>query len=103
MSDIHYFVTNLSYSGGKYLCRVTFNPLQYSCLEISMDRGAWWATVHRVTKNRHYWSDLACTHTHTHTHTQSRFYLLDILSYLKPGNIFIFVSNYNAVNLDDRI
>ena len=23
---------------------------QYSCLENSMDRGAWWATVHRVTK-----------------------------------------------------
>ena len=22
------------------------NPLQYSCLENSMDRGAWWATVH---------------------------------------------------------
>ena len=26
------------------------NPLQYSCLENSMDRGAWCATVHRVTK-----------------------------------------------------
>ena len=24
------------------------NPLQYFCLENSMDRGAWWATVHRV-------------------------------------------------------
>ena len=23
-------------------------PLQYSCLENSMDRGAWWATVHRA-------------------------------------------------------
>ena len=22
------------------------NPLQYSCLETPMDRGAWWATVH---------------------------------------------------------
>ena len=28
------------------------NSLQYSCLENSMDRGAWWATVHRVTKGR---------------------------------------------------
>ena len=27
------------------------NPLQYSCLENPMDRRAWWATVHRVTKN----------------------------------------------------
>ena len=28
------------------------NPLQYSCLESSMDRGAWWATVHWITKSR---------------------------------------------------
>ena len=26
------------------------NPLQYSCLENSMDRGTWWATVHGVMK-----------------------------------------------------
>ena len=26
------------------------NPLQYSCLESSIDRGAWWASVHGVTK-----------------------------------------------------
>ena len=28
------------------------NPLQYSCLENCMDRGAWWATVPGVTKSR---------------------------------------------------
>ena len=28
------------------------NPLQYSCLENPMGRGAWWATVHRVTQSR---------------------------------------------------
>ena len=38
------------------------NPLQYSCLEISMDRGTWQATIHGVTE-----SD---TTEHTHTHTQ---------------------------------
>ena len=27
-------------------------PLQYSCLENFVDRGAWWDTVHRVTKNQ---------------------------------------------------
>ena len=32
------------------------NPLQYSCLENPMDRGAWRATFHRVT---HDWSNLA--------------------------------------------
>ena len=28
------------------------NPLQYSCLKISMDRGAWRAIVHDVAKSR---------------------------------------------------
>ena len=28
------------------------NPLQYSCLENPMDRGAWWATIHGVAKSR---------------------------------------------------
>ena len=28
------------------------NSLQYSCLRNHMDRGAWWATVHRVTKSQ---------------------------------------------------
>ena len=27
------------------------NPLQYSCLENSMDRGAWWATDHGIAKS----------------------------------------------------
>ena len=28
------------------------NTLQYSCLDNPMDRGAWWATVHRVAKSQ---------------------------------------------------
>ena len=28
------------------------NPLQHSCLENPMDRGAWWATVHGVAQSR---------------------------------------------------
>ena len=27
------------------------NPLQYSCLENSIDRGVWWAVIHGITKN----------------------------------------------------
>ena len=27
------------------------NPLQYSCWENLMDRGAWWATIHRIAEN----------------------------------------------------
>ena len=40
------------------------NPLQCSCLKNSMDRGAWWATVHGVTKSRTRLSDFTLTLTH---------------------------------------
>ena len=33
------------------------NPLQYSCLENPMDRGVWWATVHRVAQSQTRLSD----------------------------------------------
>ena len=47
------------------------NPLQYSWLENSMDRGAWWASVHEVAEL--YMTEwLTHTHTHTHTHTGTR-------------------------------
>ena len=39
------------------------NPLQYSCLKNSMDRGPWWATVHGVSK-----SNMTEQLTYTHTH-----------------------------------
>ena len=39
------------------------NPLQYSYLEYSMDRGAWQATVHGVTKSQTQLS----TYKHIHT------------------------------------
>ena len=40
------------------------NPLQYSCLENSMDRGSWWATVHGVAKSQ---TRLSCNTTNTAT------------------------------------
>ena len=40
------------------------NPLQYSCLEIPMDRGVWQATVHSVAKS---WTQLKWLSTHTCT------------------------------------
>ena len=43
------------------------NPLQYSCLENPMARGAWQATVHGVAKRK---TQLNDSHTHTHTHTE---------------------------------
>ena len=72
----------------------TGNPLQCSCLENSMDRGPWWATVHGTAESdmterlsshtvpsstpkswhsfpqvRHDWSNLACTHAYVYMYT----------------------------------
>jgi len=43
-------------------------PIQCSCLENSMDRGAWKATVYGVAKTQTWMKQLTHTHTHTHTH-----------------------------------
>ena len=45
------------------------NPLQYSRLGNFMDRGAWWAAVHGITKSQTQLTVSVHTHTHTHTHT----------------------------------
>ena len=54
------------------------NPLQYSCLENPMDRGAWLATVnglqrvgHNGARARTHTHTYTRTHTHTHTHTHN--------------------------------
>ena len=56
---------------GRYHGEGNGNPLQYSCLENSMDRGAWLTTVHGVTKSQTQLSDqeqmvslaIICHHT----------------------------------------
>ena len=48
---------------GRYPGLGNDNPLQYSYLENSMDRGAWWATVHGVTKE-----SVATYHIHITNH-----------------------------------
>ena len=57
------------------------NPLQYSCLENPMDRGAWRATVHGVAKSR--------TQLSTHSLTQARV-PLPIIAWLsaQPQKVF---------------
>ena len=37
---------------GRYPGGGNGNPLLYSCLENSMDRGVWWATVHGAAKSQ---------------------------------------------------
>ena len=48
--DIRY--TGLNPGFGRYPGGWYGNPLQYSCLENPMDRGAWWVIVHRVSKGQ---------------------------------------------------
>ena len=45
------------------------NPLQYSCLENPMDRGAWQATVHWDHKEADMIEQLSHTYRYMHTHT----------------------------------
>ena len=59
---------------GRSLAEGLGNPLQYSCLETPMDRGAWWVTVRGVAKTQRQlqgFSTQAYAGTRTHTHTQS--------------------------------
>ena len=60
---------------GRYPGEGNGNPFQYSCLENSMDRGAWQVTVHGGPK------ELDMTEWLTHTHTQSIFYTEIIFAY----------------------
>ena len=56
------------------------NPLQYSCLENSMNREAWWATVHEVERVRHDWVTLLPVRKETRIQTECKctykFYLV---------------------------
>ena len=52
------------------------SPLQFSCLETPMDRGAWRATVHGVTKRR---TGLKRLSTHTHTLALDRYSINSVL------------------------
>ena len=47
------------------------NPVQYSCLQSSMDRGAWWTAIHGVAKCRIQssdWTTTMCTKLHFPRH-----------------------------------
>ena len=59
-------------------------PLQYSCLENSMDRGAWWAAVHGVAKSQTWQSDFTFTF-HFHALEKEMAIHSSILSWWIPG------------------
>ena len=61
------------------------NPLQHSCLENPMDRGAWWSTVHGVAKSRTRLSDFTFTFT---------LLFISTIMDLSCSSVYIFISSF---------
>ena len=59
-------------------------PLQYSCLENPMDKGAWWAAVHQVAKSRMRLSDFTFTF-HFHALEKEMATHSSVLAWRIPG------------------
>ena len=73
-------------------------PLQYSCLENSMDRVAWWATFHGVTKS---WTPLSDYHFHFFPQMKVEYRSIKkpIFKYLKTSLSFLsFKSNVDLTS-----
>ena len=76
------------------------NPLQYSCLENSMDRGSWLATVHEVTKS---WTQLGDWHflilgSNFSAVTSSFFLLLGALCLALPVPFSFLSQSFSSAN-----
>ena len=63
---------------------VNGTPLQYSCLENPMDRGAWWAVIHRVANSRIRLSDFPFTF-HFHALEKEMATHSSVLAWRIPG------------------
>ena len=62
----------------------TGDPLQYSCLEYPMGRGAWWASVHGVAKSQTRLSDFSFTF-HFHASEKEMATHSSVLAWRIPG------------------
>ena len=67
-----------------YLGEGNGTPLQYSCLENPMDRGAWWAAVQGVAKSRARLSDFTFTF-HFHVLEKEMATHSSVLAWKIPG------------------
>ena len=70
-------------------------PLQYSCLENSMDRGAWQATVPRITKSQDW------AHAHTHSEDSANLWQWFGKSGLGLTSLVLFSKSHNSSLLSD--
>ena len=74
------------------------NPLQYRCLENSLERGAWWAAIHGVAQNRTWlkwlsssskpmimWTRVAEVKNHSKKHAVGSHFLLQKIFLTNPG------------------
>ena len=69
---------------GRFPGRGLGKPLQYSCLENSMDRGVWWAKVQGVTNS---WTQLSFIHSLVLPYTGQRFLLTTDTSVGKQASL----------------
>ena len=68
------------------------NPLQYSCLENPMDRGAWWATIHRVAKS---WIRMRQLSTHIYLYISLSVYIYCFLdSFPLQVSVILYIYTY---------
>ena len=80
------------------------NPLQYSCLGNPMDRGAWWATVHRVAKSRTSLSDraqalcMSCLPNENQL-LDTRITEVQILAFQEPADVLFRMNGQNDTDL----
>ena len=75
------------------------NPLQYSCLENPMDRGAWWATVPGIAKT---WKDLTM-HAHTLFNTLQSDLILVLLLEELSAHYFPEYSFFSPIFLESYV
>ena len=65
------------------------NPLQYSCLENPTDRGAWWATVHRVSKELDMTEGIEHAYNiFSEGHLKTECIILAVLEYFRCGLVW---------------
>ena len=81
---IHIFLSLLSYQQSLNSKEGNSTLLQYSCLENPMDRGAWWAAVHRVIRSQTRLSDFTFTF-HFHALEKAMASHSSVLAWRIPG------------------
>ena len=72
------------------------NPLQDSCLENSMNRGAWWATAHAAKSQTRLRTHM-CVHTHTHVHSHTQVFVAALRISVMSCGIFLLLRTDSLV------